>query len=150
MIRRLLSYHLAIVMLVTNIGIPVFTHVCHGQGKSWSSAFVPAKSCCTKSKPNELKGLCHIPAAQKDGLSFEARPCCENHSAFAQIHSDLAFSGADFSLKGINQLFTATMSFQLYDASQILLNVGETSRSHGPPQRLYGRSMLIFQQVFRC
>ncbi len=150
MIRRLLSYHLAIVMLVTNIGIPVFTHVCHGQGKSWSSAFVPAKSCCSRSKNNKAEGICHIPGKESQGLSFNARPCCENHAGFVQFQPDILISGAGLLLKGVDKFLASPLSYPEVRISGVSLSMREATRSHGPPRTLHGRSMLIFQQVFRC
>ncbi|MDQ3017844.1 MAG: hypothetical protein M3R25_14120 [Bacteroidota bacterium] len=150
MIRRLLSYHLAIMMLLTNVGIPVFTHVCHTQGKSWSSAFIPAKSCCSKSKNNQTAGLCHLPESKQEGVSYEARPCCENHSGFAQLNPEIILSGINFSLKSFDQASAVSVQFFQSSLSAHFASVNSAYPSHGPPSALYGRSMLIFQQVFRC
>ncbi len=150
MLRRLLSYQLAVMMLLTNIGIPVFTHVCHTQGKSWSSAFIPANSCCSKSDENQSYGFCHLPSAKEEGAAYEARPCCENHSGFVQLNPEVTLSG----ISSLSKPFDKVFASGIYEGQLRLefnLAVCKTIvRSHGPPVVLYGRGMLIFQQVFRC
>lgn len=150
MIRRLLSYHLAFMMLLTNIGIPVFTHICHGQGKSYSSIIIPAKSCCSKSSDEKQVGLCHIPSTRSEGLSIEARPCCENHNGIARLQSDLILSGTG-SMEKISEKFSLSPSsyIDLLVTSEYISSE-EVTQTHGPPKRPHGRALLISHQVFRC
>lgn len=146
MIRQILTFHLATILLFSNVGIPLFKHICHTQGKTWSSLVVPAKSCCSKKKVNGVKP-CHS-AKSETGLT--SRPCCENQQNILQLSVDY--------LQSNMSLAKASPPLDLHDAFVFSINYdldfhsnhNSFHRPHGPPGNLYGRSLLISQQTFRC
>lgn len=148
MLQRILSYHLAILVLLTNLGIPVFTHVCHGQGKEWSSVLLPARSCCSKKAEPEKPCQNHKSAHCKKGIN--STPCCENHASLAQLNTNLL---ADFQAWSVKKVEIVLPAFVLTNHS-IVFQSNSTAFSsfqpHAPPMPLHGRSLLLFEQVFRC
>src|SRR5687768_9295126 len=147
MLRLVITYVLAVLLLLTNIGIPVFTHICHTQAKSWSSIYVPAKSCCSKNK-DAMTLACHSDHSDKTQIS--RRPCCENHQELIQLNVDFLQTPHKF---GSNP--SPIHSGAIVDAILNNFNGNDqdlfiTIKAHGPPIGLYGRSLLISEQVFLC
>lgn len=146
MLRQILTFHLAAILLLSNVGIPAFKHICNSQGKTWSSLIVPAKSCCTKKKVSAAKP-CHS-AKNEPGLA--SRPCCENRQDILQLSVDylqslLALTKSSQTIDFVG----AFVGSYIYDLVSIS-NSKKFQQAHGPPRNLYGRSLLISQQVFRC
>lgn len=147
LLRLLLTYHLTFLLLVTNVGIPVFKHVCYTQSKSWSSIFIPAKSCCQKIKSNGCSSKCH---AAKESLATEIGklPCCEDQNFFLQL--DTAY---------LQQLPVNTTEVALtVSASGLVIpsldffcgNEEIENKPHGPPLRGFGRQLLLSYGIIRC
>jgi hypothetical protein len=148
-IRKILTFHLATLMLVSNVGIPVYRHICHTQAKSWSSIYIPAKSCCSKKKNKTITSPCH-PSGPENKAELKGMPCCENQEGFLQLGIDFLrmqteneSAGSVMSFEGVFNL-TSTSPVQFHSSSF------PSNKPHGPPLILYGRSLLISQQVFRC
>ncbi len=149
MIHRLISYHLSFLILLTSVGIPVFTHICRGQEMSWSSFFIPPKSCCSKIKPVDAMANCHLPE-QPQGPGIAKNPCCENRTALLDITSDFIQSISNWAIKNVHP-----DSFGPAPLAMIFIYTTSSLscfsfQPHSPPMRNYGRSLLIFLQVFRC
>lgn len=148
LMRQILTINLAALLLLSNVGIPVFTHICHTQEKSWSSVYVPAKACCSKKK-NKSFIACHSPV-QDDNTVIKGRPCCEDHNELCQLNVDFlrSHSGIDISMKysPLPNIFILE-GVHIIDIKNLAVN---TNQPHGPPLALHGRSLLISQQVFRC
>jgi len=147
MLRRILTYNLAVLLLTTNIGIPVFTHICHTQAKSWSSIYVPAKSCCSKKKDG-MTAVCHLDLDQKAQIS--RRPCCENHQDLIQLNADFLQTLSKPGVDSNSFHFIANNDAILHSFLCNGYDLLKTVRAHGPPVNLYGRSLLISEQVFLC
>lgn len=146
MLRRVITYHLAFLLLLTNIGVPVFTHVCLGHGKSWTSAFVPIHRSCASETLGAPETCCaKIKACCSS--SNKSSPCCDNTISFEQSDVDLInapveeinlsevypqhFFGAEWLL---NSEFSAQVSFQ----------------SHAPPLPSQGIRVFLLHRVIRC
>ena len=149
MVRQFITYYLISLLISSNIGIPVFTHICHSQAKSWSSICLPAKTCCTKKNSGDTIKPCH-PSPIKNGSGIKSRPCCENHSALVQL-------GVDFITKHtVNEnslqipFINNTLAFECFDPTTFFSSCLSSNKPHGPPLFLYGRSLLIFEQLFLC
>ncbi len=149
MIRQILTYHLSFLLLVTNMGVPVFTHICHTQAKSWSSVGVPAKSCCSKKKTSSFTKPCHTPVPDQTA-KVKGRPCCENENTLIILSTD--FHKTSFASDGSSlRSFTyPLMSWTSHPVGIPSLHIASDISPHGPPGHVYGRSLLIFLQLFRC
>ncbi|MCF8246388.1 MAG: hypothetical protein K9J37_16440 [Saprospiraceae bacterium] len=149
MIQRILAYHLAFLILFTNIGVPVFTHVCNGQGKVWTSVLGLGSSCCSKKKATKAK-VCHLPnqATKKKGI--QPKPCCENKVTFQ--HQQSEFSNDIPSLEGNNfqKAVLPTITGADFNSFSWSSDLSISFQPHAPPVQLHGRSLLIFEQVFIC
>ena len=151
MLHRIFAYHLAALVLLTNIGIPVFTHVCHGQGKTWSSVLLPARSCCSKKKSDNEVKPCHADDRSCE-KGMRPKPCCENHTSLLNTKSDFFNSHSTWvsKVKTSQQEFDAIFSISLIpDFSSPSLS-SFSFQPHAPPVPLHGRSLLIFKQTLRC
>ncbi len=149
MLHRILAYHLAALVLLTNIGIPVFTHVCNGQGKEWSSVLLPARSCCSKKK--EEAKPCHSikrHACGKEGV--QPKPCCENKTSLAQLHSTFLSDLESWPVKKLEIAPQAFYAAAISTEFSFPLTTCFPFQPHTPPLPLHGRSLLISKQVFRC
>ena len=149
MIRQFLTYYLITLLITSNIGIPVFTHICHSQAKSWSSICLPAKTCCSKTKSGDTMKPCH-PSTIKKGTGIKSRPCCENYSALIQLELDfIAKNSANENPLQV-LLSNNTLVFECCYPTAFFSSCLSSNKAHGPPLSLYGRSLLISEQVFRC
>ena len=149
MVRQILTYYLIGLLSITNIGIPVFTHICHSKAQSWSSILLPAKTCCSKKKNGDTTKPCH-PSSNKNDTGINKRPCCENHSEFVQLGVDFIqkYMVTGHSIQGpfINNI----LEIECFDSTVFFSSFLSSNKPHGPPLQLYGRSLLISEQVFRC
>jgi hypothetical protein len=146
--RLIKAIGFAAILLISNIGIPVYTHICHTMARSWSSIYVPAKSCCNKGG----KGMApqNTPVNISDFPSISQRPCCENQHGFIQLQSEF--------IQYLPQLLSAASTYyadaDVFHNFSLSLYVTESTKlsckPHGPPLSLHGRSLLISEQVFRC
>ena|SRR5687768_8869782 len=146
MIRQILTFHLAAILLLSNVGIPVFKHICHSQGKTWSSVVIPAKSCCSKKKLTGVKP-CH---STKTETGLDSRPCCENQQDFLQLSVDYLQSQLGLTKCSPTFDFVGAFVFDYKCDLATNSNHNRFPKTHGPPGNLYGRSLLISQQIFRC
>ncbi len=149
MLRHILTYNLVVLLLLTNIGIPVYTHICHTQAKSWSSFYVPAKSCCSKKSKTPGMLVCHVPKAGADS-SFKSLPCCENQSGL--IKSEVTYTPSQVGWLNFSLIVLTPVVLPVDNLYPLSFAIGSTSilKTHGPAYTIYGRSLLISQQVFRC
>ena len=146
MIRQILTFHLAAILLLSNVGIPVFKHICHSQGKTWSSVVIPTKSCCSKKKVTGGNS-CHTP---KSETGLASRPCCENQQEIISLSVDYLQSHLALTKSSlIDDFVGAFVNNHKFD---LVTNSDHNSlpKAHGPLRTLHGRSLLISQQVFRC
>ena len=146
MVRQILTFHLAAILLLSNVGIPVFKHICHSQGKTWSSVVIPAKSCCSKKKV--IGGnTCH---STKGETGLTGRPCCENQQDILQLSVD--YLQKQIALTKCSPTFDFIGTFVFNHKYDLVTNTNSKKfhKAHGPPRNLYGRSLLISQQIFRC
>lgn len=145
--RQFKAIGFAVILLISNIGIPVYSHICHTLSRSWSSIYIPAKSCCSKPGSAMSDNVCtdrnsYLP-------EFSQRPCCENQKGLIQLESEF--------VQYLPQLLIALSDyldadhFYYFSLSQYLPESKMLSQKpHGPPLLLYGRSLLIAEQIFRC
>lgn len=147
MIQRILAYHLAFLILFTNIGMPIFTHICHGQGTVQASLLLPTGGCCSKKQAS--KKSCHAAkSCKKPGLN--PKPCCENRVSLASADSSFTNNVINWSLKNLVDIFnspaTPIANFVVSTFSRRAISF----LPHAPPLQLHGRSLLVFKQTFLC
>ena len=147
MVRRIFIIKLATLLLICNVGVPVYTHICHTMGKSWSSVFRPAKSCCSKRTQKSQVSICHFP---QNETSLSRGLCCENQQEILQLHVDyLQHQIGKERYEPATDLPVHYTTTGLEDLAFSISNYRVT-KAHGPPGKIYGRSLLIAQQTFRC
>lgn len=146
MIRKFLSFSLLAILSLSSIGVPVFSHVCNGLDKTWTSILIPHSNCC--SHEGIEKGTCKVPPESDKDCQVSKAPCCENEVTFAALNStytSLSQSLVTFllipALPGTPVERTETY---LSDVQDLKFYV-----SCDIPHR-YGRSLLIFEQLFLC
>ena len=146
MIRKFLSLSLLAILSFSSIGVPVFSHVCNGLDKKWTSILIPHSNCC--SNAGIEKGNCNIPPESDRDCQVSKAPCCENEVAFAALNSKYttlsqslvtfllspALPGSPVEITESNPGYVQDLKF--YASCDI-------------PHR-YGRSLLIFEQLFLC
>ena len=150
MINRILAYHLVILVLLTNVGVPVFTHVCLGQGTVRSSLLLPPGGCCAKKRQvAQPAQACH-PIGKCEMAGIQPKPCCENKVSIARTNSDYSDELPAWALKSLADIFVsppAPVAVTLVSAfSQHFISF----QPHAPPVPLHGRSLLVSKQTFRC
>ena len=149
MIQRILAYHLAFLILFTNIGVPVFTHNCSGQSKSWTSVLGLGRSCCSKKKAPKAK-VCHLPTPATKKKGIQPKPCCENSVTFQHQQSEYANAFPSLEGKSLQKAIFSAITDAEFNSFSIP-SIGSISfQPHAPPAKLHGRSLLIFEQVFLC
>ncbi len=149
MAKRIIAYHFAFLVLLTNTWVPIFTHVCHGQKKTWSSVLIPAKSCCNKQKDNKIKA-CHLEQQEVESKGIRQTPCCENRAAFLHEHFDFSNAFAPLMVKELQKALPTLGSYSWASLNSFSENIKVSFWPHAPPIQLHGRSLLIFEQIFLC
>ena len=149
MVRQFLTYYLIILLITSNIGIPVFTHICHSQAKSWSSICLPAKTCCSKKNSSDTLKPCH-PSPIKNGSGIKSRPCCENHSSLVKLAIDFIPKHMVNENPLQDLIINNTPAFECFDTTTFFSSCFSSNKTHDSPLLLYGRSLLIFEQLFLC
>jgi hypothetical protein len=149
MAKRIIAYHFVFLVLLTNTWTPIFTHICHGQNKTWSSLLVHAKSCCSKKKDNKTKPCQSVTHdVQKKGI--RKTPCCENRAAFLHEQSDFSNAFPSLTANALQKALPALPSTIQVFLISFSENIIVSFRPHAPPMQLHGRSLLIFEQTFLC
>lgn len=148
MIRSGLLAYIALSLLLGQINLPLFTHVCHGMGKTWTSVAKPPKACCGKRKltlQEPHKSLSN----PKSCDTIDKSRCCEDHINYASLSvgliHQLVKTYPHFNWIADKAPFVNRSFFQ-----SALTSIEGIVYVHGPPGKLHGRSLLISQQIFRC
>ena len=146
-LRRFLAFFLLVTLTFSSVAMPVFTHICSGMDKTWSSFFVPPSSCCAASASKE--GKCESISMENQGCWLSKLPCCENDVSLValganytlQIYSEVCFSSLIANLETHFSQFG--IDFYTNPPCQTI------AFDHSPTPR-FGRSLLIFEQLFLC
>jgi hypothetical protein len=148
MIRSCLLAYIALSLFLGQSNLPIFTHVCHGMGETWTALISPPKACCGKRK-QDLQEHHRQPVVPKSCDSVDKGRCCEDHVKYASLSVDL-----------IQQIVKTFSHFKVVpDAIPSLDNSYFLSAPpayegivhvHGPPGKLSGRGLLIAYQLFLC
>jgi hypothetical protein len=135
-------------MLLTHLGLPVYSHVCRAQETTKHSVLVPVKSCCSKKR---MASECLTSGPERQGTSIDKAPCCQNHTVVAGLDSDFTFAQPLTVAKLAPALPVEAPEQACFlpavDAPSLTITAFEP---HGPPPRPWGRFLLISQQIFRC
>lgn len=149
MLRVFLTFFLISILSLSSIGVPVFTHVCNGMEETWVSFFVSPKACCAKSPVNKTTTCCKQINEGSDIPLIKKSPCCEDSITFEYPASDFVSSFHPAQKKQI----TSSPSFFFLDNRGDDFTI-ETIQPEYYDHRVltsrYGRSLLIFEQLFLC
>lgn len=150
LIRKFQAFWLIGIIALSNVSVPTFKHVCHSAQKSWASVFIPSKKGCCKSKQAKICTPC--PDLQKSNTKNEVRksPCCESYNDIVHLGAQYGINSANKSNCNPIVLFNPVGCVDaLYKTSYASTAVPCLSTSP-PYKKLYGRSLLIFEQLFLC
>ena len=147
MIRKIISYQLVFWMLISNIGVPVFTHICHGLNRSWASIVIPAKSCCSKDKTDGCTDSCKK-TETSSALNYTKAPCCDSYSDWAQLDADIIMTGSSGLSKSQQPADLLSTPARILISEKIATEVSSVLY-HPPPLILSGRTLLLSKQVLR-
>lgn len=146
MFRQILSIPLVLLVLISNIGLPVYSHICNGRGKTWHRIARKPSGCCSSSK---MVITCHrehcspVPALQP-------RPCCENRFRLVQATlPDFLVAGAEVHVPVLPSPLQHVVVPQ--PLSFLVAPILRTPCfwPHAPPLLAGGRFLLQLIQVFR-
>lgn len=146
-LRKFLAYFLLVTLSISSIAMPVFTHVCNGMDKTWSSLFVPPANCCDKAG-NATK-TCKPVSNTREDSTFSKLPCCEDDVSLAALGANYTVqSTSSLSLLPTTPLpvpyfYPDLSGYSVQSIYQVI------TRDQLPTPR-YGRSLLIFEQLFLC
>jgi hypothetical protein len=147
MARKISSYSLLLLLFLSSLGLPVFTHVCHGMDETWLSLFVPPKGCCDKVGYNTK--TCKSASEGDEGCTLSKNPCCEDEVSLATLGANFTTPlTSSFSLLPIAEI-PVTHFYPNLVGYSIHTNVQTNWFDYFPIPR-YGRSLLIFEQLFLC
>jgi hypothetical protein len=136
-IRILTCWFLTVILFFGNVGIALYTHVCEEEG-SFTSLFIPDNSHCEK-ELSELPACC-----QKK----QKQDCCHNETKVFKVQSD--YSTSCLKLIFHTPYLVAEEHFFELNFNPTFINEKSLAFSGtDPPPLLYGRKILIRNQVFR-
>ena len=148
MMRKFLAFFLLATLSLSSVAMPVFTHVCNGMDQTWSSLFVPPSSCCAVSVSKAGKCSADNNTENKD-CQLSKLPCCENEVSLAVLgatYTPEILACIPFpSFAAILPAHSSPYGINSYDNTCLQ----KIASDHSPMLR-YGRSLLIFEQLFLC
>ncbi len=137
MIRFITCWFLTLILFFGNIGVALYTHVCEEEG-SFTSFFVPDNSHC-ENKLSELPACC-----QKN----QKKDCCHNETKVFKLRSEYSSSFLEFNYD--LPFLAVEKHFFVVNFNPIISNEESLAFSGAdPPPLLYGRKILIRNQVFQ-
>jgi hypothetical protein len=136
-IRMVTICLLTFLLFFGNIGIPVYIHICKEEG-SFISLFYQDNSHCKKKNQN-------LPACCRKN---QEKDCCHNESKIYKLHSEFSNSSVKYSFETPIIIVEKTTYYSSFDPQIKVLETKQFSRTD-PPPLLYGRKILIKNQVFR-
>jgi hypothetical protein len=145
--RRFLAFFLLLTLSFSSVAMPVFTHVCYGMDKTWSSLFVPPSACCAASERNAEK--CKAISTESQDCQLSKLPCCEDAVSLAALDANFTFHPAS-SLSLLSIVAPPiSLFYPIWIGYSLHADVQPHRFDHFPIPR-YGRSLLIFEQLFLC
>ena len=137
MIRTITICFLTLLLFFGNVGVPVYTHICKEEG-SFISLFYQDNSHCEKKEQN-------LPACCR---KKQKKDCCHNESKIYKLQSEFSFSSVKILFETPiiieeKTIFCSLSNFQINALESKQFSVID------PPPLIYGRRMLIKNQVFR-
>ena len=137
MIRILTCWFLTVILFFGNVGVALYTHVCEEEG-TFTTFFGPDNSHCEK-KFSELPECC-----QKK----QKKDCCHNETKIFKVKSD--YSTSCLKLIFDSPLLAVEKKKIEFNFNPTISNEESLSFSGtDPPPMLYGRKILIRNQVFQ-
>lgn len=147
LVRRFQAFFLLVTLSVSSVAMPVFTHVCHGMDKTWFSLFVPPNDCCDKVAKSTK--TCESTFQGGGDCSLSKRPCCEDEVSLAALGANFT-SQLTSSLSLLPIAATPVPHFNPILVGYSIHTTIQTNRFDYFPTPRYGRSLLIFEQLFLC
>lgn len=146
MFHRVYAISLAVLVLLANVGVPVFSHVCNGRGKVWRSIGVKARSCCS----GAIKGPgCYKKSGQSE-TGIRKKSCCENHFQFVKAPISQYTSIAAQDLGNLLSLAAAVLPTIFHiESHSFLPDQRQAFWPHAPPLIYSGRTLLLNKGVLR-
>jgi len=136
-IRIVIPWFLAALLLLGHVGVAMYTHVCEEEGVS-TSFFIPDNSHCEK-ELSDLPACC-----QKK----KKKDCCHNETKVFKLQSDYSTSflrlNVDSPILAFDNHF-----FDLKSNTFVLKRQTSAFSGTDPPPLPFGREKLIRNQVFR-
>lgn len=145
-VLRLLAYNLAGLVLVVNLGVPVFTHACSGMGTTTTSFFLPFIRCCEHGMPVE-DDCEETPEPICCGANGKSG-CCDNNISFEQLHGDLFFSLTENNIH-VDKLLLSGVAYSHLTPEEVSIS-SISFYPHAPPGPDPPKAIRLKYQVFRC
>jgi hypothetical protein len=138
MFKSVILICISVLLLIGNIGIPIYTHACKEDGV-FRTIFFESKHC--EEKQSQLPSCCQKEKSKKDD-------CCHNETKIIKLKADYSTAFSKIKVE-TNEIAFAQNNFTFIFSSTLFQN--ETKKYSGidPPPRLSGRQILIQNQVFR-
>lgn len=155
MMHRQLAIFLAFLVFISTTGIGITTVLCQCTGESTIAllSLDCAKKCCKKNKqklPKSAKSCCLSNTTTCKNSSQNSKGCCK--SDYTHIDSDINFSATQpaelFSLFVLENN-TCAASFPPTELNYTFNHCLSIPSNKAPPN-VYGTSLLLRYQIFRC
>lgn len=141
-------FFLVSLIFAGTIGVSVFAHLCSVDGQELSY-FAPAEDKCAP-QPQE-ESCCHQNEetldVSQDDTKFEGGKCCKENISYYRISTENAdkILQLKFSPKYVNSFVLFPEIFPGIYVKEELIAFHDS----GPPEKPYGKDLLIRNQVFR-
>ena len=147
MIRSFLLAYIALSLFLSQANLPLFTHICHGMGMTWTALVKPPKACCGKIKRKEY--AVHCRKILSNVVVIDKEPCCEDHVDYVSLSVQVVHQFAKVQTQtklyhSIAPAFLHGFSISAVAALDVIV------QDNGPPRQLSGRNLLIAYQLFLC
>jgi hypothetical protein len=148
MIRGVLLAYISISLFLSQAKMPLFTHICHGMGMTWTALVKPPKACCNKQKRKVHTSHCQkIQTAST--VAYDQMPCCEDHIKYVSLSVQLIQQAVKASAQH-HSTFTATPSLAYLHSIPFTPAHEVILQDHGPPEKPSGRDLLIAHGLLLC
>ena len=140
MIKGIIIFFFTVILFLGNIGVPVFTHACKEDGV-FRSFFIETADHCEKKNVN-LPPCCESEKSQKDD-------CCHDETGIIQLKLDYALTWNQFHFTELYFFQTPKIQAIFAKKTTLFSTTLSTNKGKDPPPKVWGKALLIEQQVFR-
>ncbi len=149
MVKKALHIFLAMHLLISSIGLPVYEHICQKNGSTFS-LFIESNNCCSKSNIKSPKRSCGFRKTDDSSAKITKKPCCEDKITYNKL--EVISKDLMVDVSPVKELLTSTLNeyFTINYLPQIPIEQKSLGFHLYKPPPIHRVQFTILYQSFLC